>query len=90
MKTGKFFESRLNSNDKKHNVESIILVVIYHPLMKSFSAIIDKNISILYIDKDGKRIFTPRPMVSFLSARKLNIYLVTSNLYPLERTVGSH
>ena len=55
MKTGKFSESRLNRNDKRHNVKSIILVVIYHPLMKSFSAIIDKNISILYIDKDGEK-----------------------------------
>ena len=86
----KFSESRLKSNDKKHNMKSITLVVMYHPLLKSFSVIIDKNINILYIDKDVKRVFTPRPTVSFLSARELNSYLVTANLFSFERTVGSY
>ena len=36
-----------------------------------------------------KRAFTPQPMVSYRSARKLSSYLLRSKLYPLERKVGS-
>ena len=42
------------------------------------------------MDKEVKKVFTPRPMVLFCSARKLNSYLVRAKLYPLERTVGSY
>ena len=71
-------------------MKRIPFVVTYHPLLKSLSAITDKNLSILYMDKEVKRVFTPRPMVSFCSARKLNSYLVRAKLCPLERTVGSY
>ena len=71
-------------------MKGIPVVVMYHPLLKYLSAIIDKNLSILYMDKDMKKIFTPQPVVSFRSARKLNSYLVRAKLYPLEKTVGSH
>ena len=37
-----------------------------------------------------KSVFTPRPMVSFRSARRLNSYLVRAKLCPLERMVGSY
>ena len=48
-----------------------------------------KNLSILYMDKEVEKVFTPRPMVSFLSAWKLISYLIRAKLYHLERTVGS-
>ena len=35
------------------------------------------------------RVFTPGPMISFGSARKLSSYLVRAKLYPLERTFVS-
>ena len=54
---------------------------------KILSAVIDEGLSILYMDKDVKRVFTLRPMVLFRSALKLNSYLVKAKLYPLERTV---
>ena len=41
------------------------------------------------MDKEVKRVFTPKPMTSFRSARKLSNYLVRAKLYPTERTVGS-
>ena len=31
----------------------------YRPLLKSFSAIIDKNLSILYMDKEVRKVFNP-------------------------------
>ena len=41
------------------------------------------------MDKEMKRVFTPRPTVSFRGVSKLNSYLVRAKLYPLERTVDS-
>ena len=41
------------------------------------------------MNKDVKSVFTPAPMISFRSARKLSSYLARAKLYPLERTVGS-
>ena len=54
-------------------MKGISLVVTYHPLLKSLSAA-DNNLGILHMDTEVKGIFTPRPMVSFRSARKLNSY----------------
>lgn len=45
----KFSNSRIKINDKNENMKGILLVVTYDPLLKSFSAIIDKNLSILYM-----------------------------------------
>ena len=41
------------------------------------------------MDKEVKILFTPGPMVSFRSSRKLSSYLVRAELYPTERVVGS-
>ena len=41
------------------------------------------------MDQEVKNVFTPKPMVSVRSARKLSSYLVRAQLYPLERKVGS-
>ena len=40
------------------------------------------------MNEDVKNVFTPAPMISFRSARKLSSYLVRAKLYPLERIVG--
>ena len=40
------------------------------------------------MDNEVKRVFTPKPMISFRSARKLSSYLVRAKLYPTERIVG--
>ena len=36
-----------------------------------------------------KKVFTPKPMISFRSARKMSSYLVRAKLYPEERIKGS-
>ena len=41
------------------------------------------------MNDEVKRVFTPKPMVSFWSSRKISSYLVRAKLYPIERTVGS-
>ena len=65
MRKLKFSNLRLKSNDKNHNMKGTPLVVTYHPLRKSLSTIIDKNLNILYMDNHVKRVFTLRPMVFF-------------------------
>ena len=45
---------------------------------------------LLYQDESVKQVFTPPPMVSYHSARKLSSYLVRAKLYPLERKRGSY
>ena len=78
-------ERRSNSKTQK----GIPLVVTYHPLLKSLSSIVNNNIYLLHMDQEVKRTFTPQPMVSYRSARKLSSYLVRAKLYPIERKVGS-
>ena len=74
----------------KHNSKKgIPLAVTYNPLLKSLSKIISKNLYLLHMDEGVKRVFTPGPMVSFRSSRKLSSYLVRAKLYPTERVVGS-
>ena len=77
--------TRRNKREKK----GIPLVITYHPSLKNIGRIINQNLYILYMNEDVKNVFTPTPMISFRSARKLSSYLVRAKLYPLERTVGS-
>ena len=41
------------------------------------------------MNEEAKKVFTPGPMISFRSVRKLSSYLVRAKLYPIERTVRS-
>ena len=41
------------------------------------------------MDHEVKSVFTPGPMISFRSARKLSSYLVRAKLYSIDRKVGS-
>lgn len=65
-------------------MKGIPLVVAYHHFLKFLSIIINKNFSLLHIDEDGKKVFTPQPMVSCHSAHKLRSKLVRAKLYQVE------
>ena len=41
------------------------------------------------MDNEVKKVFTPKPMISFRSARKMASYFVRAKLYPEEWTKGS-
>ena len=41
------------------------------------------------MNAEVKQTFTPVPMVSYRSSRKLSSYLVRAKLYPIDRIVGS-
>lgn len=62
-------------------MKGIPLVVAYHHFLKFLRVIINKNFSLLHIDEDGKKVFTPQPMVSCHSAHKLRSKLVRAKLY---------
>ena len=64
-------------------------VLTYHTLFKSMGEIINKNLNLLYMYDEVKKVLTPKPMISFRSARKMGRYLVRAKLYPDERTKGS-
>ena len=69
--------------------KGVPFVLTYHPLFKSMGKIINKNLYLLYMNNEVKKIFTPKPMIFFRSARKMSIYLVRAKLYPEERTKDS-
>ena len=85
MRQDKF--SKLKSNGHDYNMKNTPLVVTYHPLLQSFSVMIEKNLSLLCMSKDVKSVFTPRPMVAIHSALKLENYFVRAKKYPLQRIV---
>ena len=68
--------------------KGIPFVLSYHPLFKSMGKIVNKILYLLYKNNEVKKVFTPKPMVSFCSARKMSSYLVRAKLYPEERTKG--
>ena len=78
MKKFKFNHYHFNG---KHNYK--------HPLLKSLSEIVSKNLYLLYMVEEVKRAFTPGPMISFRNSRKLSSYLVRAKVYPTERVVWS-
>ena len=76
---------RSNNRQKK----GIPFVVTFHPKLKVLQNIINKFLYLLYMNDEVKRVFTPKPLVSFRSSHKISSYLVRAKLYPIVRTVGS-
>ena len=74
---------------RKGSTKGVPFVVIFHPKL-TFSAKKIKELSkYLHLDLEVKAVFTPTPMVSFCSTRKIKDYLVRAKLYRLEQNVGS-
>ena len=81
------FSYRGSKSNRKN--KGIPFVVKYHHLLQELSNIIRNNLNWLYADDEVKKLFSPGPMVSFRSARKLSSYLVRAKLYRLVRDIGS-
>ena len=64
-------------------------VLTYHSLLKQVSYIIRKHIHLLYMNEEVKKVFQPRPMVSFRSPRNLSSHLLRAKIYPMERKTRS-
>ena len=74
---------------KVKGVKGRPFVVTYHPQLKNLGRIINQNIYLLNMNEETKKVFLPRPMVSFRSPRKISSYLIRVKLYPSDRVVGS-
>ena len=73
----------------KENLESDIpFVATYHPKVKELGKLITDLLPFLYSDGEVQKVFSPPPIVSYRSARKIKDYIVRSKLYPVERNVG--
>ena len=83
----KFSGQRISHMTKAE--KGIPLVVTYHPLLKSIGKITYDNLYLSNMNEELKHLFTPVPMVSFRSFRKISSYLVRAKLYPVEKSVGS-
>ena len=83
----------LVGNNRKVNNKTekrIPFVVTFHPRLKILQKIIDKNLYMLYMNKEVKKAFTSEPMTSYRSSRKISSYLVRAKLYPINRIVGCY
>ena len=74
---------------QRKNSKGIAFVVTYHPLLKQLKVILRRNMHQLNMNAEVKQTFTPVPMVSYRSSRKLSSHLVRAELYPIDRIVGS-
>ena len=61
---------------KGKGVKGIPFVVTYRPQLKNLGRIVNQNIYLLNLNEESKKVFLPRPMVSFRSPRKISSYLV--------------
>ena len=53
------------------------------------SCLIPKDLlPFLYSDEEVEKVFSPLPIASYRSARKIKDYIFRSKLYPVERNVG--
>ena len=73
------FDQRLKAESKQAGI-GVPFVITYHPKLKKIAQIMKKLEHLLYQDESVKRVFTPQPVVSYRSARKLNSYLVCAKL----------
>ena len=89
MKKVKFKSKNRNTNKGK-SLKAVPFDKTYHTKLKLMNEVILKYLDLLYMDKEVKRVFTSKPIISFRSTRKLRSYLVRAKLYPTERTVGSY
>ena len=74
---------------KKSLMENFIFCAVYHPMINSSNKVTRDNKCLLNINEEFRKTFSPGPMVSFRSARKLSSYLVRAKLYPLQKEVDS-
>lgn len=73
-----------NRNIKRNKSMKTVPSVVYKH--KSTNKVIIKYLDFLYMDKEVKRVFTPKTMISIRSARKLRSYLERAKFYRTEKT----
>ena len=75
---------------KAKGVKGIPFVVTHHQqIKKSKKKNKSKHLLIINMNGETKKVFSPRPVVSFRGPRKISSYLVRAKLCPLDKVVGS-
>ena len=82
------FIPNVNNRNRGKSIKGVPFVLIYHPKLKSANKILTKNLYLLYMDKEVKKTFTPKPMIAFRSARKLSNFLLIPLLLITSLTVA--
>ena len=73
----------------KKNLESgIPFITTYHPKVKELRKLIRDLLPFFYSDGEVQKVFSPPPIVSYRSARKIKDCIVRSKLYLVERKIG--
>ena len=80
------FIPNLNNRTRGKYIKGVPFFLTYHPKLKSLNKILTKKLHLLYMDKEVKKVFIPKPIISFRSDRKLRNYLLRAKI---ERTAGS-
>ena len=75
----KFISSKENELRNKR-VKSISFAVTYHPLLRQLAGIIPKQVYLLHMNNEVKKIFTSAPMVSFRNSFKISSYTVDAKM----------
>lgn len=74
------FSRKIKPRQKEE--EDIPLIFTYNPSIKCLSKIVNKNLYLLYMNDEVKRVFSPEVMISFRSARKFSNYHVKLKSIP--------
>ena len=62
--------------------------ISFHPSLKHSGLVIKKNLYILYLDTEARKVFTPEPFIAFSTGRNLKNYLVREKVPSLVREKG--
>ena len=65
IKILKFFASKNRNNKRGKSLKAVPFVMTYHPKLKSMKKVFHKYLDLLCMDNEVKRVFTPKPMISF-------------------------
>ena len=66
----------VNNTNRSKSIKGVPFVLNHHPKLKSLNEILTKNLYLLYMDKEVKKVSLSKLLISFRSARKLSNYLV--------------
>ena len=68
------FTSNVKNRNRGKSIKGVSFVLTYYPKLKSLDKILTKYLYLLHMDKVVKKVFTPKPMIAFWTARKLSNY----------------
>ena len=81
------FKGNFDKSSNKN--KGVPFLLTYHPLLKKLNYIIKKQIHLLYMNGEVKKVFQPGSTASFRSTRDLNSCLVRAKIYQWKKKARS-